>query len=76
MDISLTLHGILRDYLPRKAKGRATLTLPDNVTVADVVTQLEIKQTVSAVVNSQEVEQDHTLHPGDDLHMFRLIAGG
>ncbi|GAB4425315.1 MAG: hypothetical protein Kow0031_04840 [Anaerolineae bacterium] len=76
MDINITLHGILRDYLPRKARGRATLALPQGATVSDVVAQLGIKQTVSAVVNGADVEPDHTLQPGDDLQMFRLIAGG
>ena len=76
MNINITLHGILRDYLPRKAKGRATLTLPNGSTVADVVAQLEIKQTVSAVVNGVEIENKHILQDGDELQMFRLIAGG
>ncbi len=76
LDINLTLHGILRDYLPRDARGRATLSLPAGATVADVVAQLSIRQTVSAVVNNVDVEQDHPLHPGDELHMFRMIAGG
>lgn len=76
MNINITLHGILRDYLPRTAKGRATLTLPNGSTVADVVAQLEIKQTVSAVVNGVEIENKHILQDGDELQMFRLIAGG
>lgn len=76
MQIQLTLHGILRDALPRKNKGRTTLDLPANTTVAEVVQQLGIRQNVSAVVNGTEVELSHVLHPGDHLQMFRLIAGG
>jgi sulfur carrier protein ThiS len=76
LNINLTLHGILRDYLPRNAKGRSTLTLPENSTVNNVIARLEIKQTVSAVVNGNEVESDHALQTGDELHMFRIIAGG
>lgn len=76
MQVNLKLHGILRDYLPRQAKGQTTLHLPDDASIEDVISQLEIKQTVSAVVNGTEVENDYNLQDGDDLQMFRLIAGG
>ena len=76
MEVKVTLHGILRDYLPRQAKGRTILTVPDGTSVADIVTQLDIKQTVSAVANGTEVETDHVLQDNDDLQLFRLIAGG
>ena len=76
MEVKVKLHGILRDYLPRKAKGRTTLSVADNTSIADIVAQLEIKQTVSAVVNSTEVEADYVLQDNDDLQLFRLIAGG
>ena len=76
MKIDVTLHGILRDYLPRKARGRTSLDLPEGTTVADVVNHLNIKQNVSAAVDGVEVEDTHVLTDGQDLHMFRLIAGG
>ena len=76
MEVNLTLHGILRDYLPRQAKGKRTLTLPPGTTVADVVEQLKIRQTVTAAVNGTQVEKDYVLKNGDDLQMFRMIGGG
>ncbi len=76
MEIKITLHGILRDYLPKKAKGRTTLTVPEGTTINNIIEQLKIKQTVSAVVNGTETENNHTLQNGDELQMFRLIAGG
>lgn len=76
MEIEVTLHGILRDYLPRKAKGKTILELPEKATVDDVIRQLEIKQNVSAAVNGVEVQTSHTLQRGEELHLFRLIAGG
>ncbi len=76
MEIQITLHGILRDYLPRQAKGRTTLELAEGTTIADVVEQLKIKQKVSAAINGSEVEKSHTLQPGEQLDLFRLIAGG
>ena len=76
MEIDLTLHGILRDYLPKKAKGKTSLTLPEGTTIEEVVQQLEIKQNVSAAVNGQEVETSRVLRDGEELHLFRHIAGG
>ena len=76
MEVKVTLHGILRDYLPRQAKGRTTLTVPDGTSIADLVNQLKIKQTVSAAANGIEVEVDYVLQDNDDLQLFRLIAGG
>ena len=76
MEINVTLHGILRDYLPRKAKGKTTLNVPEGTTIDDVIQQLEIKQNVSAAVNGVEVETGHVLQEGEKLDMFRVIAGG
>ncbi len=76
MKVKVTLHGILRDYLPRKAKGKTSLTLPEGTTVDDVVQQLKIKQTITTAVNSVQVETSHVLQDGDDLQMFRMIGGG
>ncbi len=76
MEIYLTLHGILRDYLPRSAKGKTMLTLSAGATVDDVREQLKIKQTVSAAVGGVQVENNYVLQHGDDVQMFRMIGGG
>jgi len=76
LDVNIKLHGILRDYLPKKAKGQTTLTVPEGTTISNIIEHLKIKQTVSAVVNGAETENSHTLQNGDELQMFRLIAGG
>lgn len=76
MEVKLTLHGILRDYLPRPAKGKVTLALPEGASITDVVQQLKIKHTVSAAVSGKQVENTYQLRDGDDLQMFRPIGGG
>lgn len=76
MEVKLTLHGILRDYLPRQAKGKTTLTLPKGASINQVVQQLNIKHTVSAAVGGVQVENNYLLQDGDDLQMFRPIGGG
>lgn len=76
MQINVTLHGILRDYLPRPAKGKTTLTLPDSATVAEAVHHLNITRSVSAAVNGEEAELDRVLQDADQLQLFQLIGGG
>ena len=76
MEINVALHGILRDLLPRSAKGKTTLILPAGATIADAVRQLNITRTVSAAVNGEETELDHVLQDGDTLQLFQLIGGG
>ena len=76
MEIQLTLHGILRDQLPRQAKGKTTLTLPSGATVADVLQQFKLKSTVQAAVGGVQVEHSQVLQEGDDLQLFRMIGGG
>ncbi len=76
MEINVTLHGILRDYLPRQAKGKTTLELPVGTSIDDLIQQLKIKQNVSAAVDGLEVETNHILQTGENLHLFRFIAGG
>lgn len=76
MEIKVTLHGILRDYLPRQARGKTTLTLTEGTTIDDVIRQLEIKQTVTAAIRGHQIETTHILQDGDDLQMFRMVGGG
>lgn len=76
MEVKVTLHGILRDQLPRPARGRITLSLPEGATIADVLQRLEIKRMVNAAVDGAQVEISHILHDGDDLQLFRPLGGG
>jgi sulfur carrier protein ThiS len=76
VEIKLTLHGILRDYLPRQAKGKTTLNLPEGANINDIVQQLNLKHTVSAAVGGVQVENNYVLRDGDDLQLFRPIGGG
>lgn len=76
MEVKVTLHGILRDQLPRPARGRIVLSLPDGATIADVLQQLEINRRVNAAVDGAQVEISHILQDGDDLQLFRPLGGG
>jgi sulfur carrier protein ThiS len=76
MQINVTLVGSLRDKLPKAAKGKTTLTLPDGATVTDVIAQLGLSSTVSAGIGGIAVDHSHQLQPGDELQLFRQLGGG
>ena len=76
MEIQVKLHGILRDTLPRAAKGQTRLTLLPGATVATAAAALGLKATVSVSVNGQQTTFDHVLQDNDELQFFKLIGGG
>lgn len=77
MNVSVHLHGLLREVLPLEAKGQTTLNLPDGATVADLITHFGFQRRVVAAVNDEiEVAPDHPLHDGDDVALFTVMAGG
>jgi sulfur carrier protein ThiS len=77
MDITIRLHGLLRDKLPPETKGKTSLTLPGGATVKDVLSHFDIDRIVSIAVNDEiELEETHPLHDGDHVEIFRSGAGG
>lgn len=76
MEINVTLIGSLRDKLPKAAKGKATLTLPADTTVADVIAHLNLTGSVAAGIGGVAVEPTHRLQTNDDLQLFRQLGGG
>ncbi len=77
MEIQLQLYSILRDKLPRDAKGSAVLQLDDGAKLADILDGLGIKQRVVISVNGTLVsDTSHPLSDGDEVKMFTSISGG
>lgn len=76
MQVSLHLHGILRDHLPSEAKGRTTLSLDDGATIDDLIKQLGIKRRVITALNGEEVDKTQTLQDGDEISIYTIIGGG
>ncbi len=77
MQVSVLLHGFLRDKLPPGARGRATLTLRDGTTVSDLLTQLDIQRRVIVSVNERpNPGQAHVLHDGDHVVVYTPVGGG
>ncbi len=77
MQIDVHLHGILRDQLPREAKGRATITVENGATMGDLLKHLGIQRRVVMALNDkQEPDESHILHEGDRVSIFTVIGGG
>ena len=77
MKINLELMGPLVDFLPDSEKGKATLTLNNDSTIADVLDKLQIKRKVVVAVNGDEEKGlDHVLSEDDDVLVFTVVSGG
>ena len=77
MQIKIELMGSLVDYLPDSERGQATLALKDESTIADLLSNLQIKRRVIVAVNGdEEKEMDFVLSEGDEVLVFTVISGG
>ena len=77
MKIDLELMGPLVDFLPDSDKGKATLTLNNDSSIADLLNKLQIKRKVVVAVNGDEEKGlDHVLSEGDEVLIFTVISGG
>ena len=77
MKINLELMGPLVDFLPDSDKGKATLTLNNDSSIADLLNKLQIKRKVVVAVNGDEEKGlDHVLSEGDEVLVFTVVSGG
>jgi sulfur carrier protein ThiS len=77
LEINLELMGPLVDFLPNSDKGKATLILNNDSTIADLLDKLQIKRKVVVAVNGDEEKGfDHVLSDGDEVLVFTVISGG
>lgn len=80
MKIHIRLHGILRDWLPPEARGQATWEFAEGASVADllvVLDELGIRRRFNVARNGSTVNSEsEPLEDGDEIDVFRSIAGG
>jgi thiamine biosynthesis protein ThiS len=76
LKIDVHLHGILRDHLPREARGRTKVQMQHGATVGHLVDQLGIERRVVTAVNNEEKDRAHILEDGDRVSIFTVIGGG
>ncbi len=81
MNITVRFFASLRDLLEMPEMA---LTLPDDSTLADLLTVLETKEprfanisvSVYAAVNGKYGDEEEALHPGDIVALFPPVSGG
>ena len=77
MNVQLELYSVLREKLPREARGEAVLDLQDGATVADIMQMFEITGNVVVSVNDvHDPERSKQLKDGDNVKMFSAVGGG
>jgi molybdopterin converting factor small subunit len=79
MQVEVHLFSVLREHLPPDGKrGRATVTLPEGATVADLIAHLGITRRVRLVVvnDVQEADRRRSLQDGDRVKLFPTMVGG
>ena len=69
--------GPLVDFLPNSDKGKATINLNNNSSIADMLDELKIKRKVIVAVNGDEEKGlDYVLSDGDEVLVFTVVSGG
>jgi thiamine biosynthesis protein ThiS len=77
MKVHLQLFSILRDKLPKEARGEAVLDLAQGATVADLLQKLDIQRNVVVSINDvHEPDRTRSLQDGDDIKIFSSVGGG
>jgi molybdopterin converting factor small subunit len=79
VQVTVKLHGILRDYRPPGFKGDVlNLDLDDGATVLSVSQRIGIPRKVlhAAFLNDEQVGVDAALKDGDFLRLFPPVVGG
>lgn len=77
MKVELHLYSVLRDKLPKEARGHTQLDLEGIVTLSDLLDRLEISRRVVISVNGKhETDLNRFVADGDDIHIFSSVSGG
>ncbi len=77
MIIHITLYSTFRELLPKEARGRADIELPEDATLVHLRGQLGLPGTAICAINGQiEQNLEHPLKEGDRIQVFRAAGGG
>lgn len=84
MKVEVRLFASLREKLPGSLRGRATLELPDEASLLDLLDALEIEPRMAqmVLVNGAQAPRDPAaraglrLAAGDSVSIFPPLAGG
>jgi len=76
--VQVQLHADLQKFAPASGKSAFYFTGEDGITVAELLSQLEIPigQDILVVVNGSATSADRVLADNDRLAIFRPLDGG
>ncbi len=78
MRVHVKLFSRFRKHLPPEAQGKATIQLPEDASVADLLAHLDITGRVQLIaVNDQpETDRARALKDGDKVRILPFVVGG
>lgn len=78
MQVHVKLFSRFREHLPPEAKGEATIELPADATVEELLDQLGISKRIRLIAVNGEPEHDYgrVLCDGDSVRVFPVVVGG
>jgi molybdopterin converting factor small subunit len=77
--VEIHLHTVLQRPSENKMIRQITLTLPPGATLAEVLSELDIKYSddgLLLVINGRLVEKEYSLEDGDIIHLIPALSGG
>jgi len=79
MRVTVHLHTLLQRKTPEGMLRRLEMTLSPASTLGDLLHTLNITpegDAILLVVNGRQVEPDHVLADGDEIHLIPALSGG
>jgi molybdopterin converting factor small subunit len=78
MHVDVKLFSRLREHLPPQARGEATIELPPEATVGQLLEHLGVGTRIRLISINGEREEDRSrvLHEGDSVRVFPIVHGG
>jgi sulfur carrier protein ThiS len=77
--VEIHLHTVLQRPSENKMIRQITLTLPPGATLAEVLSELDIKYSddgLLLVINGRLVDKESSLEDGDIIHLIPALSGG
>jgi molybdopterin converting factor small subunit len=77
--VEIHLHTVLQRPSENKMIRQISLTLPPGATLADVISELDIKYSddgLLLVINGRLVDKESSLEDGDIIHLIPALSGG
>ncbi len=78
MEVKVKLYTILKKYGEGKLDKDNNISIPENLTLQDLISHLNIPERLGKVclVNGYPRETEYTLSEGDEVKILSIVGGG